>query len=49
MAPVFTTYNLLNVVDGLVCTESLLTDDKIINEFTVNDDGDNDTDLCWWQ
>ena len=36
----FTSNNLLNVDDGLVCTESLLTDDDIIEQFTRNDDDD---------
>ena len=40
-----TSNNLLNIDDGLVCTELLLTDDEIINEFTMNDDGDDD-DHC---
>ena len=38
----FTSNNLLNVDDGLVCTESLLTDDDIIKKFTRNDD-DNES------
>ena len=40
-----TSNNLLNIDDGLVCTELLLTDDEIINEFTMNDDGEDD-DHC---
>ena len=44
LAPEITSNNLLNIDDGLVCTESLLTDDEIINEFTMNDDGDNNDD-----
>ena len=40
LAPEFTSNNLLNVDDGLVCTESLLTDDDIIEQFTRNDDDD---------
>ena len=39
----FSSNNLLNIEDGLVCTESLLTDDETIDEF--NDDGD-DNDGC---
>ena len=42
LAPEFTSNNLLNVDDGLVCTESLLTDDNIIKQFTRNDDDDDD-------
>lgn len=41
LAPEFTSNNSLNIDHGLVCTESLLTDDEIIDEFTMNDDGDN--------
>ena len=47
LAPEFTSNNLLNVDDGLVCTESFLTDDDIIKQFTRNDDDDdcgNDND-----
>ena len=40
LAPEFTPNNLFNVDDGLVCTESLLTDDDIIEQFTRNDDDD---------
>ena len=36
----FTSNNLLNVDDGLVFTESLLTDGNIIEPFTRNDDDD---------
>ena len=36
----FTSNNLLNVDDGLVCIESLLTDNDIIEQFTRNGDGD---------
>ena len=45
VAPEFTSNNLLNIDDGLICIESLLTDDEIIDEFTMNDDGDDD-DNC---
>ena len=38
--PVFTANKLLDVDNGLVCTESLLTDDDIIEQFTRNDDHD---------
>ena len=38
LAPEFKSNNLLNVDDGLVCIESLLTDDDIIEQFTRNDD-----------
>ena len=34
LASEFTSNNLLNVDDGLVCTEFLLTDDYIIKQFT---------------
>ena len=44
LAPGFTSYNLLNIDDGSACTESLLTDDEIIEEFTMNVDGDDDDD-----
>ena len=49
LAPEFNSNNLLNVDDGLVCTESLLTDDDIIKQFTRHDDdeecgSDNDKD-----
>ena len=40
LAPEFNSNNLLNVDYGLVCTESLLTDDDIIEQFTRNDDDD---------
>ena len=40
----FTWNNLLNIDDGLVCTESPLTDDEIIEEFTMNVDGNDDDD-----
>ena len=40
LAPEFTSNNLLNVDDGLVCIESLLTNDDIIEQFTRNDDDD---------
>ena len=40
LASEFTSNNLSNVDDGLVCTESLLTDDDIIEQFTRNDDDD---------
>ena len=40
----FTSNNLLKIDDGLVCTESLLTDDKKIQKFTITDDGDDDDD-----
>ena len=40
----FTSNNLLNIDDGLVCIKSLLTDDEIIDEFTMNDDGDDEVD-----
>ena len=46
LVPEFTSNNLLNVDNGLVCTESLLTDD-INEQFTRNDDDDecgNDDD-----
>ena len=36
----FTSNNLLNINKSLVCTESFLTDDKIIDKFTMNEDGD---------
>ena len=41
----FSSNNLLNIEEGLVCTELLLTDDETIDEFTMNDDGD-DNDGC---
>ena len=41
LVPEFISNNLLNVDNGLVCTESLLTDD-IIEQFTRNDDDDNE-------
>ena len=44
LAPEFTSNNLLKCDHGLVCTESLLTDDEIIDENTMNDDGDDDDD-----
>ena len=34
LAPEFTSNNSLNIDHGLVCTESLLTDDRMIYEFT---------------
>ena len=40
LVPEFTSNNLLNVDDGLVCTVSLLTDNDIIEQFTRNDDDD---------
>ena len=40
LAPEFTSNNLLNVDDGFVCAESLLTDDDIIKQFTRNYDDD---------
>ena len=40
LAPEFTSNNLLNVEDGLVCTESLLTDDDIVEQFTRSGDDD---------
>ena len=36
----FTSNNLLNINKSSVCTESFLTDDKIIDKFTMNEDGD---------
>ena len=44
LAPEFTSNNVLNTENGLACTESLLTDDEVIDEFTMNDDGDDDDD-----
>ena len=44
LAPAFTSNNILNIDDGLVCIESLLTVDQIIDEFTMNDDGDDGDD-----
>ena len=44
LAPAFTSNNILNIDDGLVCIESLLTVDQIIDEFTMNDDGDDNDD-----
>ena len=38
----FTSNNLLKIDNGLVCTESLLTDDKKIEKCTISDDGDDD-------
>ena len=38
LAPEFTSNNLSNVDDGLVCTKSLLTDEDIIEQFTRNND-----------
>ena len=42
LAPEFTSNSLLNIDDCSICTESLLTDDEIIDGFTMNDDGDDD-------
>ena len=34
--------NSLNIDNALVCTESLLTHDQIIDKITINDDSNND-------
>ena len=42
LAPESSSNNSLNIDDGLVCTESLLTHDQIIDKITISDDSNND-------
>ena len=44
LAPEFTSNNLPNIDDGLVSTDSILSDDQITDEFIMNDDGNDDED-----